>query len=491
MTLAERMQKLLAELDRGLIERESILRLAFLAFLTGLPTYLYGRAGSGKQAVLHHLLAGFSGLQVQTFGVRNFTLPKDPIDVAVFSSFDSGFPPMTSAITAILSEHLASRLILLGRGRPDASLSEAKLADSIHLVLTLPDSVSPNALEKLLSDAGDPQQFTVSDHLKISQNEMQVWEKAIEKIIISHDSLTLLKAIAAECEKSNVYIPADRWRGLAKMARMQAFFAERKETSITDFLFLAEDLWGKRISNEAIRKGFSDGMHAFLNDYSPDPEELQKSTQYYLNQAEHFRNSNGNRYKTVSFDGEEFISYTITVFNEPITLFAPVSRIGTHEDFYPLNAMHKEEPRAKCNYMGGDICKISIDSKAKRNGMRASSLMANNQTVNANTVYEDYAKLPTEILQTNDPEIIAQNQAGLKQAHDELFKTITQTLQCIKNLKALYQKYSEFQNDPFISMNAYKDFMNLILKRYKALGEFSKELQQYEAAILQASSGMA
>ena len=40
-------------------------------------------------------------------------------------------------------------------------------------------------------------------------------------------------------------------------------------------------------------------------------------------------------------------------------------------------------------------------------------------------------------------------------------------------------------------MNAYKDFMNLILKRYKALGEFSKELQQYEAAILQASSGMA
>ena len=316
-------------------------------------------------------------------------------------------------------------------------------------------------------------------------------EKAIEKIIISHDSLTLLKAIAAECEKSNVYISAERWRGLAKMARMQAFFAERKETSITDFLFLAEDLWGKRISNEAIRKGFSDGMHAFLNDYSPDPEELKKSTQYLLNQAEHFRNSNGNRYKTVSFDGEEFISYTITVFNEPITLFAPVSRIGTHEDFYPLNAMHKEEPRAKCNYMGGDICKISIDSKAKRNGMRASSLMANNQTVNANTVYEDYAKLPTEILQTNDPEIIAQNQAGLKQAHDELFKTITQTLQCIKNLKALYQKYSEFQNDPFISMNAYKDFMNLILKRYKALGEFSKELQQYEAAILQASSGMA
>ena len=117
--------------------------------------------------------------------------------------------------------------------------------------------------------------------------------------------------------------------------------------------------------------------------------------------------------------------------------------------------------------------------------------MANTPTDHANTVYEKYAKLPTEILQTNDPEIIAQNQAGLKQAHDELFKTITQTLQCIKNLKALYQKYSEFQNDPFISMNAYKDFMNLILKRYKALGEFSKELQQYEAAILQASSGMA
>ena len=84
MTLAERMHKLLEELDGGLIEREDIFRLAFLAVLTGQPTYLYGRAGAGKRAIINHLLAGFSNLQVQTYGLRHFDLPQAPIDLAIF-----------------------------------------------------------------------------------------------------------------------------------------------------------------------------------------------------------------------------------------------------------------------------------------------------------------------------------------------------------------------------------------------------------------------
>ena len=59
MTLAERIQKLLSEAEQGLVERESILRLLYLAVLTRQPTYLYGRAGSGKRSVLQHMLAGF------------------------------------------------------------------------------------------------------------------------------------------------------------------------------------------------------------------------------------------------------------------------------------------------------------------------------------------------------------------------------------------------------------------------------------------------
>ena len=179
MTLAERMHKLLEELDGGLIEREDIFRLAFLAVLTGQPTYLYGRAGAGKRAIINHLLAGFSNLQVQTYGLRHFDLPQAPIDLAIFTNFDSGFQQMTSAIDSFLGEHLAHSLILSGRARPDAALPEAKLADSIHLVLTFPDSVSPNALETLLSKAGDPQRFSVTEELKISKEEMRSWEKEI------------------------------------------------------------------------------------------------------------------------------------------------------------------------------------------------------------------------------------------------------------------------------------------------------------------------
>jgi len=438
MTLAERIRKLLSELEKGLIERENLLRLAFLAIVTQQPTYLYGRAGSGKRALVEHLVSGFRGLNVQSYGRRISGLPEEsePLDIAVFTGFEASVSPMTTAIRAILDENLSRSLLVCGRNRPEACLAEAGLADSIHLVLTFPDSVSPDALKDLLSSVGDPNLFTAEDELKVSRDELDSWDKSIEQVEISEDSLAILKQIAAECERSNIYISVKRWRGLAKMAKAQAFFAGRTETNVTDILFLSEDLWGKRIN------------------------------------------------------GKEYIAYSITVFNEPITLFCPLSRVGTNEDFFPLNILHREETRAKCNYMGGDICKISIDSKAKRNGMRASSSMmskSTSMTPNANTVYEDYAKLPSEILRTNDPAVVERNRMGLQDAHEKLFEVITHTLQSLKQIKALYNKNFEYQNDPFLSIESYKIFMNRILKRYKALGEFSKELQQYESVLSQIS----
>lgn len=490
MTLAERIRKLLSELEKGLIERENLLRLAFLAVITQQPTYLYGRAGSGKRALVKHLVSGFRGLDIQSYGRRIQELPQEtkPLDIAVFTSFEASITPMVTAIRAFLDENLSRELLVSGRNRPDACLAEAGLSDSIHLVLTFPDSVSPDALKDLLSAAGDPNLFTVEEELKVSKEELDAWNQSIEQVEISEDSLAILKQIAAECERSNIYISAKRWRGLAKMARAQAFFAGRAETNVTDFLFLSEDLWGKRTTNEAIGKGFQEGINAFLDTYAPNPETLQADAKELLLSAEHFKNSTGSLYKTTEINGKEYISYSITVFNEPITLFCPLSRIGTNEDFFPLNILHREETRAKCNYMGGDICKISIDSKAKRNGMRASSMITKAQTApNANTVYEDYAKLPSEILRTNDPNVAEKNRIGLQDAHEKLFEVITRTLQSLKQIKALYNKNFEYQNDPFLSIESYKDFMNRILKRYKALGEFSKELQQYESVLAQIS----
>ena len=204
MTIAERIQKLLSEAEQGLVERENILRLLFLAVLTRQSTYLYGRAGSGKRSVVTHMLAGFKGLSVQTYGRRSFNLPTEPANIILFTSFDSGFPPMTSAINAVIDEHLAHELILSGRLRPDASLSQAGISDSIHLVISFPDSVSPSALKDLLSDAGDPSNYAISDDLKITPAEVQKWSEEIEKIQISEDSLIILKAIASNPDFTSI-----------------------------------------------------------------------------------------------------------------------------------------------------------------------------------------------------------------------------------------------------------------------------------------------
>ncbi|MCK9182918.1 MAG: hypothetical protein M0P13_08580 [Fibrobacteraceae bacterium] len=481
MVLTERIEKLIKELSKGLVERESILRLGFLAVIAEQPTYIYGRAGSGKRAIIDRLTKAFKDLNISYFGKRSFNLPaqETPADIAFFTTFDSNYPPMINAVQAMMNENLSRVLILSGRTRPDIALSESGLYDSIHIILSLPASISPNALEELLSNRGDLYQITVPPDLPVTKEEWRSWSKEIDDVKISEDSFIILKSIAAECEKEGVYISAKRWRGLSKIARAEAFFSGRKETNITDFLFFNNDLWGKKASNEAIRSGFDKGMQNYFTKYAANPDEFKLAAANLIEEAERIKNATGDVYRTTKINEEDYIRYTITVAGELITLYVPASKIGSKEDFAPLNELKHTENRVRCNFMGGNVCKVSIDIQTKHTGMRASTNTFSGTT--ASRTFEEFAKLPAEVLKSNDPETIMRNKVKLESIKARILETVEQSAQSLKNLKALYNEQSRYQSDPFIDMVPYKNFMDSIAKRFKELGEIGKDLQKADS----------
>ena len=104
-----------------------------------------------------------------------------------------------------------------------------------------------------------------------------------------------------------------------------------------------------------------------------DVEALEKQMRSLNRSVKRVINATPDTYRTVDFNGVPCIHYSITVAGETIGLYAPESKLCTTEEFSPFNELRKEETRVLCNYMGSSICRISIDSKSKRMGIRAST----------------------------------------------------------------------------------------------------------------------
>src|SRR5574344_2531163 len=349
MTLPICIRQLIAILIKGLPDRESIVQLGLLSVITEQPIVIYGRSGSGKKIIMRRIGNGFRAPNQQEFGHRNavITGKVEPKDIIVFNSFESDNAEMVHSVQIVLEEHLSRALVLITRERPDIALNKAGFADSIHLVLNVPDTLSSDALQELLCGEDDPAKVQVPQGLAISREEWNIWLESIRKIKISDDSFSIIKNVAKESEKNGVYISARRWRGIARIIKAEAFFSGRTETDITDTLFLGTDIWGKRASNEAMIAGFQNGMNVYLKKYAPDVEALEKQMQRLNRRVERVVNATSDTYRTVDFNGVPCIHYTITVAGEAISLYAPESMLCTTEDFSPFNELRKEETRVR------------------------------------------------------------------------------------------------------------------------------------------------
>ncbi len=486
MTLTERIRELLAILTRGLIEREAVVQLGFLSIIAEQPIYLYGRSGSGKKIIIDHLIKAFRAPKVQQFGRRNHQVTEktEPNSITIYNSFDGSNASMANSVQIIMEERLTRALILSSHQRADVALNEAGIADSIHLVLSIPDTISAEALQHILNEHGDMAQITVPSELAVSTDEWNAWLKDICDIQISDDSFDMITAIASESEKNNIYISAKRWRGIARIIKASAFFSGRTETCITDTLFLGANIWGKRLSNEALLNGFHKGLQTYLTRHAPNIADLESQLAQLQQSAEKAINASSDVFRTVSFNNVECIRYTIIVAGETVTLYAPADFIGTTEDFHPFNELRHEETRVKCNYMGGSVCRIAIDSQAKRTGIRASTNTSAGTPL-AKKNFEEFAKLPTEVMRTNDPEKIRQNKDAISNLKQMILNAIETNAQALINLKALYAEQKKHQDDPFLNKTIYQNFMEDLARHFKKASENIQALKVLQESFLQ------
>lgn len=446
MTLTQRISELLQALNNGIPERESCIQLGFLATVTNEPFFVYGRSGSGKSLLADRLTQAFKEPRVLKIGRRQQAFPSKlgSFDFISFQNFNPIDEVAKENVQIALHDRENAALLISSDQRPESVLSRAEISDQITLTISLPDSLSPDALCELLQNLGYLENIHIPEDLTISQEERTKWNEEIKQVELSPETLRVIGGLTEICDQNDIYVPIRKWLSLANMVKAIAFFNGRKQTTITDTLFLGTPIWSKAASNTIITEHFADIIKSvMLSDF---PEVLNSSfdANALYNKVKTLIHSSNNLYETKMFNNEPCLSYRITIAGEITPLYVPLRYVETDEDFNPFNELRQIETRVRCNYHGTSSCTISIDSSVKGVGLRSSMPRNNSQGK-----FEDFATLPSYILRENDPEIAAQKKVKLEECKKETMVQMEKQTKHLFTLRDLYQANKAYREDLF------------------------------------------
>lgn len=448
MTITKRIYELLQALYNGIPERESCIQLGFLASIVNEPFYLFGRSGSGKSLIAKRIAAAFKAPKILKMSRRQQVFPNklNAFDFIIFKDLNPQDETAKENVHIALHDREDATLIITGEQRPESVLSRAEITDKITLTITLPESLSPNALCDLLQNHSKIEEAHIPLGLAISSEEVKLWLNDIKKVSLSQDTLAIIGKLAEICDQNNTYVPIRKWIAYTNMIKAIAFFNGRTETRFTDTFFLGTPIWGRSTSNTAITNNFNNIVMSVLFKDIPEIVEKPYNAEELNTKVKTLLHSSNNLYDTKMFNNEPCLSYRITIAGEPTPLYAPLRYMETDQDFHPFNELKQVETHVRCNFHGTSSCTISIDASVKGVGLRNS--MSRNNT-NQNAKFEDFATLPSYILRENDPEVAAEKQKKLDECQAEAKNQMDIQAKYLYTLRDLYQANKAFRDDLF------------------------------------------
>ena len=491
MTITKRISELLQSMMVGIPERELYIQLAFLTMFIGEPFYLYGRAGSGKGLILERLSASFKNAKVLKMGKRQQELPAklDSYDIIIFQNFDPTLDFVKKDVHAALAERGNASFIVAGDVRPEVALTRSDIIDKLALTVALPDTISVEGLNSLLTATNDVTDTHVPLGLSITAEERNSWMESIKKVTLSKDTLSLIGKLAELCDRENIYVSLKKCLTFGDMVKAIAFFNGRTETSLTDTFFLGSSIWGRTISNKAIVENYRKLVESYLLKDIPGILEERYDAENLIMRVNKLLKSSNNLYETKMFNNEVCLTYRVTIAGESTPLYVPLQYIETDGKFNPYNEFRQLEKRVLCDFHGTSNCSISIDSSVKGVGLRSSQ--SRNSSVTPGK-FEDYATLPTHILRENDPEIIEQKRQQFEEIKKEIAAVMDRETKYLVILRETYKNIKKSKDELFCHQELYDKVQErikslfdetaaIISKVKEAHGLASQPFEEHEA----------
>jgi MoxR-like ATPase len=297
----ERIRKLLNFLSEPIFEKEEAMQLALLSALAGESLFLLGPPGVAKSLLARRLKFAFQKGQAFEYLMNRFSTPDEifgPISIKKLKDEDK-YERITeqylpSATVVFLDEIWKAsasiqNTLLTVLNEKIYRNGEQEMTLRLHGILAASNELPPQneGLEalwdrfllryiiseikengnfiRLLTQTQDVYADNIPDDLKISQEEIQSWQREIEEIALPDEVLSTLQIVKSKLQQHDEQNPDlpfaiydRRWKKIARLLKTAAFLNGRKAVDLMDCFLLVHVLWNDPAQIDFLRQTLSE-----------------------------------------------------------------------------------------------------------------------------------------------------------------------------------------------------------------------------------------
>lgn len=297
MKIKERILSLLAEMNRGVYEKETEIGLSLLAALAGESILLLGPPGVAKSMVARRLKTAFAGARAFEYLMSRFSTPDEifgPVSISRLKTSDKyersidGYlptadvvfldeiwkagPAIQNTLLTVINEKLFRNgdvelklplklLVAASNELPTQGEGLEALWDRFLVRVVSTCVQQEDAFCKMLLDDGDEEQ--PASQWQISNEEYAAWQKKIRQVTVSPQVLSCITAIRKELQKvevegsevhRSIYVSDRRWKNIVRLLKTSAFIHDREEVRPVDLLPAYHCLWNEPEERGDVRR---------------------------------------------------------------------------------------------------------------------------------------------------------------------------------------------------------------------------------------------
>ncbi|MCV3479463.1 BspA family leucine-rich repeat surface protein [Campylobacter sp. CNRCH_2015_1657] len=302
MSYANKIQSIIQELNKGLLERDEVIKLVLLAFFSGKSIFLYGPPGTAKSMIARRSALAFGeDNHFFTYLMNRFSTPEEvfgPIDIkalkenklkrvtkgylpcANFAFLDEiwkSSPAILNTLLTIINEKIYKDgednievplygLICASNEFPATNQGLEALYDRMLIRYEVLPLEQRESFENLLRNKSE--KIMIKNHFQAEELQKILIES--ENVEFPDEAMEILLNIKSDIELHNqnledidelIYISDRRYKSVAELLAVCAYLNDRKEILPIDLALLEHCLWSnekdKKIIKQILQENFT------------------------------------------------------------------------------------------------------------------------------------------------------------------------------------------------------------------------------------------
>lgn len=323
-----RTSELLSRLNDGVYEKEEVIALSLLSSVAGESVFMLGAPGVAKSLVARRLKYAFKDGKSFEYLMSRFSTPDEifgPVSISKLKDEDKyerivdnylptasvvfldeiwkAGPSIQNSLLTVLNEKVyrngdkeikvpIKALISASNELPMKGQGLEALWDRFLIRLIVEGVGDRQSFNDMISKNLNSYSDTVSDHLKLSDDELEQWSKEIDEVEIPENVFNVIHVIRnyigahneREVDKdAPIYISDRRWRKIVRLLRTSAFLNGRSSADLMDCFLIKYCLWNEVDEKTTVEQFVTDAIqkHGYslkfdLGELSKELKELKK-----------------------------------------------------------------------------------------------------------------------------------------------------------------------------------------------------------------------